>query len=437
MGDKGSKLSDDDRLVGRRIQEARERRRRRDGSKWTQAYLAERAGVSVDLIRKLEGGRGGSLGSFRRVAAALEVDLGHLLDAPVPARTPVELLRIDGGASSAVNGSPDNGQEEEAATNRRELLKLGLATLLAQTSRATRPGQVGPDLVSRYVELRAHLIGADAEFGAMTVAYSAARQLDEIRHAVLYASGATRCSLFEIGSMFAELAGWLADDVGNLEQGAAWTDQALDWAHASGNQDVIAYVLMRKAQRAVNSGDGPLAVGLAGASVQLDGVSCRIRAASLIHQGLGHATESNETAAMAAFEQAHTLLSATPKDCGRGDLDLASFCVGPYVLAQRGVCLTRLGHYREAVSDFDAALGTWPSKYRRERGLHLSRKAVALAAAGDIEEAIDVGRDAIQVVKAVGSARAIGELHRFDRLLAASSVVSHEASAFRHELAAC
>jgi len=50
----------------------------------TQRELAERAGVSVDLVSKLEQGQKQSalLGSLRKIAAALDVDVGVLLAGP-------------------------------------------------------------------------------------------------------------------------------------------------------------------------------------------------------------------------------------------------------------------------------------------------------------------------------------------------------------------
>ncbi len=61
--------------IGERI------RRLRHGAGMTQDDLAAAAGVSTDLIRKLEQGRRhtASIGSLHRIAAALDVDLGELL----------------------------------------------------------------------------------------------------------------------------------------------------------------------------------------------------------------------------------------------------------------------------------------------------------------------------------------------------------------------
>ena len=61
--------------IGERI------RRLRNNALMTQDDLAAAAGVSTDLIRKLEQGRRhtASIGSLHRIASALDVDLGELL----------------------------------------------------------------------------------------------------------------------------------------------------------------------------------------------------------------------------------------------------------------------------------------------------------------------------------------------------------------------
>lgn len=66
--------------VGERI------KRLRRGVLLTQDDLAAAAGVSTDLIRKLEQGRRhtASIGSLHRIAAALDVDLGELLGRDSP-----------------------------------------------------------------------------------------------------------------------------------------------------------------------------------------------------------------------------------------------------------------------------------------------------------------------------------------------------------------
>src|SRR6266545_5917443 len=67
--------------IGERIKQLRLQR----DSQMTQRELAERAGVSVDLISKLEQGRKQSalLVSLHKIARALDVDVSMLLARPV------------------------------------------------------------------------------------------------------------------------------------------------------------------------------------------------------------------------------------------------------------------------------------------------------------------------------------------------------------------
>lgn len=77
--------------IGQRIHELRTERVPR----LTQHELAERAGVSVDVIQKLEQGRkaGARIRTLSAIAAALDVDLSSLLSKP----THLETVPVDGG----------------------------------------------------------------------------------------------------------------------------------------------------------------------------------------------------------------------------------------------------------------------------------------------------------------------------------------------------
>jgi len=78
-------------IIGQRIYELRTERI----PKLTQRELAERAGLSVDLIQKLEQGRKATakIPSLTAIAAALDVDLASILSKP----THLESVPVDGG----------------------------------------------------------------------------------------------------------------------------------------------------------------------------------------------------------------------------------------------------------------------------------------------------------------------------------------------------
>ncbi|MDQ3577282.1 MAG: XRE family transcriptional regulator, partial [Actinomycetota bacterium] len=100
---------------------------------------------------------------------------------------------------------------------------------------------------------------------------------------------AARSRLFEIGALFAEFCGWLSDDLGDFAAGRAWSNQALEWAHSSGDPDIAAYVLMRMSQQAQLADERARASVLAEAAVRYETrvTSPFVRAA--IYQQAAHA----------------------------------------------------------------------------------------------------------------------------------------------------
>ena len=78
-------------------------RLRRD---WTQAALAEEAGVSVPTIKRMEAGRSTQMTNFVRVLRALDLVGG--LDAllPEPRVSPLQALRSEGRRRRRASGKP-------------------------------------------------------------------------------------------------------------------------------------------------------------------------------------------------------------------------------------------------------------------------------------------------------------------------------------------
>ena len=88
----------------------------RDARTLTQEELAERAGVHVDTIRRLEQGAqaGARMATYEKLASALDIELGRLLGQ----RTMTHALAADGGIVALRNavqavgqlpGMPDTG----------------------------------------------------------------------------------------------------------------------------------------------------------------------------------------------------------------------------------------------------------------------------------------------------------------------------------------
>lgn len=312
-----------------------------------------------------------------------------------------------------------NGRTQLVPLDRRSFLK-GVAGSAVALAGGAGPAAVGsrhlaPEIAEHLVDVRAMLVRSDSMMGPGRLIATVSEQLANVQEMLPMARGGLRTRMFEVASLFAELQGWLQDDIGSTVTGSAWTSRALEWAEASGNDSLAAYMLMRRAQQAIGQGNSDLAVGLAAAAQRRAAGSARIRAAAAQQEAQGYAADRDERAALDALDRALDVVTGLDEPVG--EYELASWCTPDYVHAQRGAALMRMGRYGQAVQAFDDALAQWPSEYRRERGLHLARKAHALAAGQVTDDALDAGTAALQIAADTGSRRTLDELALAARVL--------------------
>jgi tetratricopeptide (TPR) repeat protein len=161
------------------------------------------------------------------------------------------------------------------------------------------------------------------------------------------------------------------------------------------------------------------------------GVAVRIRSASVQQRALGHAVEGEEVKALAALDEAEALIA--PGNLGAGTVDpynLADWCTLDYVRAQRANVYLTLGRAADAVRTFDQALADWPAEYHRERGLHLARRARALAVDNRLDEAVAAGQEALEIARSTGSRRTLDELGAVVRLAAGLGAAGNDVTEF-------
>jgi tetratricopeptide (TPR) repeat protein len=302
-------------------------------------------------------------------------------------------------------------------------------------STPSRAADVDPEMVDRLLVLRALLVQTDSLLGPGRLLATVCEQISLIEDHLAVAAANVRTELLMVGALYAEFAGWLFDDAGQLAAGSAWSDRALGWAHAAGCADLVSYVLMRKAQQAMLVKQAGMVVSFAQAAWRVGPpVSDRVLASVAQQEAHGHALAGDERAATVALARAYDMVSdASPPD---DRVRLAAHCDVGYLHAQRGSCLVRLDRPRAAVDAFDEALSCWPSDYRRERGLYLARKSRALVSAGEPCEAAATGSEALDIARATGSARTLDELHDLDAALARIGTADAAVDTFRHALAA-
>lgn len=230
--------------------------------------------------------------------------------------------------------------------------------------------------------------------------------------AVRSRDGLTRDSLL-LGSRFAEFAGWLSQDAGDLGQAERWTDRALDMIELEEDPAVRAYVLMRKSAIAAERHDPARSVTLAVASARSpERLSPQLQA--LVHRqvAISQALAGDARASSRAVDSA---LSVVPDEAGV--VSPFAYCTPAYVLMEAGVAALQLRSRDLAAERLSAAAATWSVGFERDRGLCLARLALAEALRGNLDAACDVGKQAVDLAKVAGSARTRAVLCALNRRL--------------------
>ncbi|MDG4833786.1 XRE family transcriptional regulator [Solwaraspora sp. WMMD1047] len=301
------------------------------------------------------------------------------------------------------------GQAFSFPLSRRVLFEIaaGLTTLgVVNGTDAAPQGAVDPAVVGHFAQLRAFLVRADDRLGGSTILSTVEQQIALIALLRRQARGQLRDQLLSAEARWSEFGGWLSDDLGDRTAGERWLDRAASIAQEADDREFSAYVLARRAQRMVGGGDEDRVVGLAQAASRVPDAPVLVRAFAAVQQAHGHAIAGDSTAFQAGIERARALVATAPVP-GDSDGDpLGSFCTPPYLAAQEGEGWLRLDQPRRAIDSFTTAVNQWPDRYRRERGVYLSRTAHAYLAASEPDQAATVATEALTLAATTGSARA-------------------------------
>ncbi|MEU6174301.1 helix-turn-helix domain-containing protein [Streptantibioticus parmotrematis] len=312
------------------------------------------------------------------------------------------------------------------AMPRRALLRGGVsgAALLALTPgpAVTRGSAHVPsaDPVRHLRRMRRALVDCDNVLGPGHVLATVRDHIHLIQRLRAEAPGGLQRPLLQAQSEYAEFCGWLYQDTGDHARAQYWTDRALDWSHAVGDDELTAYVMARKAQLAGDMREAVEALDLAEAVQRLAAPHRRLRAMGILYGAHGHALRGEGLACRRSYDTVLELLSDPREESERrrgGWLDPA------YVELHRAHSLSLLGEHREAAAMFETAIHSLPPAYRRDRGVYLTRSAVAHACGGEPEQAAAAGLAALPIAAETGSARVFHEMALLDARLAQWSTV--------------
>jgi transcriptional regulator with XRE-family HTH domain len=294
---------------------------------------------------------------------------------------------------------------------------LGLVTppgLPLQRSAPLTANRLTPEAVTFLDSLFDSYAKADNAIGPGHLLQVACQHVVHLEPLLLTAKGGLRQDGLRLCSRFAEFAGWLCQDAGDLEAAQHWTDRALDFVEELGAVEARAYVLMRKSGIAAERQEHGRSASLAEASCKdLGRLPARLQALNLRQRAISYAVVGDERESERAVDQALRAMASV-----NGDVDQLGYCTPSYVAMESGVSAFHLGRLDVAAARLGEAAATWPDGFTRDQGLCLARLGVVEAARGNLELACAVGRDAIAVAQVADSARTRAVLVSLNRRLA-------------------
>ncbi|MFB7275044.1 helix-turn-helix domain-containing protein [Streptomyces sp. NPDC056244] len=391
----------------------------------------------------------------RRLAAALSLEqLGRLvhyskgqlskvergLKRPTP-----ELARLcdvqlaAGGALSdlvprqAVNTPlPDSGDEGEVwlmhldedgsssfqAVRRRSVIAAGAASVLATRADGLGthdPAGAGTETVvdaSRVLFDQFRRIGqASGPASVLPALIAQTRTLEQLSKRT---GPRTRSAILVLASRYAEYAGWMAQESGDDRSALWWTDRAVLLARAGDDPGLATYALVRRALVCLYRGDVRQAVELSERALESD-ASPRVRGLAAQHLAQSLAADGQYDASMRSLDRARDLLAQDTADPGAPVLGASH--VPDVVSMFTGWCLYDLGRPRQAAEVLDREHARIPEHALRTRARYGVRRALAHAAAGDIDHACRLTRDVLHSARLTHSATIFADLHRLAHAL--------------------
>ncbi|SEE61104.1 helix-turn-helix transcriptional regulator [Streptomyces sp. TLI_105] len=392
--------------------------------KWENAQRAPKHRSEVELLDRELDGRGLLPELWDRIstepppAAHVSVPAAHVSE------TSTALVTASAGQAGSRDDGTDmvvvpcrvHGRIRFVPVPRRVVLASGLAGLAATALPAPPAHAAAADMASpveHFAQLRRVMIQTDNLIGPRHVLPALQQHLVQLAARRRASRGADAAALLALETRYEELAGWLAQDIGDERTAHGHTAKALDASHITGDVDLTTYILGRKAQLASDTGHPADALGLAVAARRTAQAGSRLEVIAVIHQAHAHAVLGDATDALNAYDTALKLLSRAESDSIWGSwLDEA------YINTARARSLAALGEYGKAAAGFDTAIAALPPTYRRDRGVYLARSARAHAGTGNVTLAAQIGLQAVGIAAETGSARIIGQLDRLEQALA-------------------
>ncbi|KAA9375455.1 helix-turn-helix transcriptional regulator [Microbispora cellulosiformans] len=392
--------------------------------------------LSLSDLAKLVNYSKGQLSKVERGLKAPSRDLVRLCDAklgaggalarlvPVSSDPPADLATTDDADKEEVwlmRLSLD-GQSWFQPVGRRQVLSLGAMSVAGMgigvaggSSAAKATLSTGSETVleaSRVLFDQYRRLGQIAHPTVVLPALIA--QTHTLREVAADAAPCIRQGLLRLGSRYAEYAGWLVQETGNDEGALWWTRLAVELATAGGDRYLASYGLVRRALITLYQQDAAQTVGLA-RQAQTGVVPPRISGLAAQREAQGHAIACDYDACMRALDRSRVLLALGNTDSDEPAIGTTN--LPDSVAMITGWCLYDLGRPDEAAALLDRELRQLAPQAVRARVRFGMRRALAYAAAGEVDHACALTRELIGDLVAVGSVTIASDLRSLARAL--------------------
>ncbi|MFB6693405.1 helix-turn-helix domain-containing protein [Streptomyces virginiae] len=373
--------------------------------------LRQEAGLTLTEFSAALNYDKGHLSKVERGERSASLDLARRCDAFLGANGELQRLAVrpDAGSEAAAASSPWLvGRREVLVAGTGALIDLGLS-LGGPSHPASDP--LLPSLRAQFELLRK--LGQSTAPGVLLPLLQA-----QTRMVVSLASdapSATRTAALLLASRFAEFTGWMAQEAGDSNTALGWTGEAVQLAHAGGDPHLGSYALVRRALVTLYDGDAAATITLA-RRAQGSELPPRIRGLAAQREAQGHALVGDEHACLSSLEEAHELLDSDGARSGTEPVIGTTHVSDPAAMTT-GWCLYDLGRPAAAAEALDRECRRLPAQALRTRTRYGFRRALALAASGEVEHACSVAGELLTVMPAVPSATVNSDVRRLAREL--------------------
>ncbi|GAB2867740.1 helix-turn-helix domain-containing protein [Lentzea nigeriaca] len=227
-------------------------------------------------------------------------------------------------------------------------------------------------------------------------------------------TGPVGTGLLRLAARIAEYTGWMSQEAGDEQSALWWTRQASELSRAAADPDIASYSFVREAGIAFYRQDARSTISLAQQAQWIGSAGSRVLALAARREAQGHALAGDRYAAESAFDRAVRLMDSASADDPYPALGPSA--PDPLELA-RGWALSDLGLNAEAAVVLDRQLALVPATSRRTRARFGTRRSLAHALSGDVDQSCRTLADTIDDAAHVDSATVRTDLRQLARTL--------------------